>query len=118
MENAEAALRALRVAPLDSEAGGIYDAPGSQRTVSVTLTGRKRQAAPLGSKDEPEAMLFPETQPSAVAGSRQRQEAHKASFVERPIHQDTKRQRKAAAQPKGAEQVVAAAGVRRSLRRR
>ncbi|KAL4458685.1 hypothetical protein ABPG75_013550 [Micractinium tetrahymenae] len=110
LEEAQAAMEALRVRPLDSQCGGVHEVPGSQRTVSVAGAKRRQEAA----ASEGEAMLFPETQPSVIGGSKRQK---KASFVEQPIMQGGKRQRKAAAQSKGAGE-AAATGVRRSSRRR
>ncbi|PSC71156.1 homologous pairing [Micractinium conductrix] len=115
---AEAAMAGLRVAPLDSQQGGVHD-----RTMSVV--GKRKPAAEAG--DSPSnvggGLVFPETQPSQAGGVQFR----KASLVTNLIRQG-KRQRKAGSPRQAAvagqpapmlrSPLAAAAAHRRSSRRR
>lgn len=92
---------------MHSQQGGLHEAPGSQRTVSVA---DKRKAGPEESEGgvRPTQLVFPDTQQASQAGGPKRR---KASVVDEPISQHGRQRRGAGAG--AAVAAEASAGARR-----
>jgi hypothetical protein len=110
MEAAEAMGR-LQVG-MDTQQGGMFEAPGTQTTVSVAGKRCRMEAAEeQGRGEAPQQLLFPDTQEQSQNGVKR---PKKASVVDDPIQQGRpKRVRAAAAAVPGQ---ASAAPVRRSTR--